>query len=56
MQFTRERVAARIGNKGYLDLVALFFSLGFKNIHDVPDSVWSQALVLYEQKMFRSAA
>jgi hypothetical protein len=56
MKYTQEYIASRIGDRGYLDLVAVFLSLGFQNVHDVPDIIWATAVALYEENMFRDAA
>ncbi len=56
MKFTHEHIISRIGEKGYLDLVAVFLSLGFKNVQDVPEALWKAAVALYEQNMFRDVA
>ncbi len=56
MKFTYEHIVSRIGEKGYLDLVAVFLSLGFENVHDVPEALWSAAVALYEENMFRDVA
>ena len=56
MKYTYEHVASRIGDKGYLDLVAVFLSMGFENVNDVPEILWATAVSLYEEDMFRNAA
>ncbi len=56
MKYDHEHIVSRIGEKGYLDLVAVFLSLGFENVHDVPEALWSAAVALYEQNMFRDVA
>lgn len=52
----QEQIVSRIGEKGYLDLVAVFLALGFENINDVPESLWDMAVRLYEENLFRQAA
>lgn len=56
MKYTRESIAARIGDRGYLDLVSIFLAMGFENIHDVPEMLWAVAVQIYEKKMFENAA
>lgn len=51
-----EQIVSRIGEKGYLELVALFLTLGFENVNDVPDFLWESAVRMYEEEMFRKAA
>ena len=52
----QEQIVSRIGEKGYLDLVAVFLALGFENINDVPEGLWDMAVRLYEENLFRQAA
>jgi hypothetical protein len=56
MRYRQEQTESRIGEKGYLDVVAVFFSLGYMNINDVPDDLWNIAVHSYEEKLFRRAA
>jgi hypothetical protein len=56
MKYTYKYIINRIGDKGYLDLVAVFLSMGFENVHDVPDFMWATAVALYEKNMFKDAA
>ena len=56
MRYSQEQTVSRIGAKGYLDVVAVFLSLGFNNINDVPDDLWNIAVHSYEEKLFRKAA
>jgi hypothetical protein len=56
MRYSREQTVSRIGEKGYLDVVAVFLSLGFRNINDVPDDLWNAAVHSYEQEFFRRQA
>jgi hypothetical protein len=56
MKYTYDYIVSRIGDKGYLDLVAVLHTLGFKNIHEVPDIIWATAVALYEENMFKDAA
>ncbi len=56
MRYTHEYVASRIGEKGYLDLVAIFLTLGFENVNEVPEALWEGAVRLYEEQLFRDAA
>jgi hypothetical protein len=56
MRYDQEQTVSRIGEKGYLDLVAIFFSIGFKNINDVPDDLWNVAVHSYEEQLFRRSA
>jgi hypothetical protein len=52
----QEHIVSRIGEKGYLELVAVFCALGFDNINDVPEGLWDMAVRLYEEKLFGQAA
>jgi hypothetical protein len=56
MRYNLEQIVSRIGEKGYLEIVAVFLSLGFKNVNDVPDDLWNIAVHSYEEKLFRQAA
>ncbi len=56
MKYTQEYVSSRIGEKGYLDLVAIFLTLGFNNVNEVPEALWEGAVRMYEEQMFRRAA
>jgi hypothetical protein len=56
MKYTYDYIISRVGEKGYLDLVAVFQSIGFVNVHDVPDTLWAAAVTLYEERLFRDAA
>ncbi len=56
MKYTQEYVSSRIGEKGYLDLVAIFLTLGFDNVNEVPEALWEGAVRMYEEQMFRRAA
>ncbi len=54
--YDHDHVVERIGAKGYLDLIAFFLSLGYQNIHDVPEIMWEAAVHAYEEKLFKAAA
>lgn len=56
MMKRQERIVSRIGEKGYLELVAVFLALGFENINDVPETLWEAAVRSYEENLFRNAA
>ncbi len=56
MKYTYQHIVSRIGEKGYLELVAMFLTLGFENVNDVPDVLWESAVRMYEEEMFRKAA
>ncbi len=56
MKYTQSYVSSRIGEKGYLDLVAIFLALGFDNVNEVPEPIWEGAVRIYEEQLFRDAA